>query len=209
MRRILLAALLVGALASGALMYRRFFHPRAREAATSAHGAQVRNGDPTAAERRAIARALGTLPHGARVAADGDGTDTEPRRDMENVYAGYHPYFVRGDLDGDGLLDFAQAFATPHGGQVWFDVAVFFGLPGGGFSEPVWVEKGISLADGDLAIDRSLVVVTPDLSRDETRRWRWEPEERRFADADATPSAEPQDEDAPDETPDERPRVRA
>jgi hypothetical protein len=127
---------------------------------------------------------------------------------MESVYAGYHPFFVRGDLDGDGLLDFVQAFLRVRNGGPWFDVAVFFGLPGGGFSEPVWVERGISLADGDVSVERSLVVVTPDLAREETRRWRWEPGERRFEDADATPSAEPDDPDAPDETPDERPRVR-
>lgn len=203
-KRLLLALLLLGALLSGTLLFRSI-----RPAPRPARAAATKNGEATASEREAIARAVRSLAKGARVALDDDGNDTDSRREMENVYAGYHPYFVRGDLDGDGLLDFSQAFVTKRSGKLWFDVAVFFGAPGGGFTQPVWVERGISLADGDVSIERSLLVLTPDLSRDETRRWRWEPEERRFVDADATPAAAPSDEDVPDETPDERPRVRA
>lgn len=201
MKRLVLLLLLAGALAAGALLFQRVRPARAARPATGA-------GEPTAAEREAIGRALAALPRGTRVARDEDGTDTDSRGEMESLYASYHPYFVRGDLDGDGLLDFAEAFVVQRSGKLWFDVAVFFGRADG-FSEPVFVERGISLADGDVAIERSLLVITPDLARDEARRWRWEPEERRFVDADATSSSdEPRDEDAPDETPDERPRVR-
>lgn len=204
MRRALLSLLLLGALVAGVALYRSV---RPAEPGTP-HGGTATAGGPTAREQQAIAKAAAGLGKGVHAATDEDGSNTESRREMESVYAGYHPFFVRGDLDGDGLLDFVQAYSSLRNGRPWFDVAVFFGLPGGGFSEPVWVERGISLADGDVSMERSLVLITPDLAREETRRWRWEPEEKRFEDADATVSAEPQDQDAPDETPDERPRVR-
>ena len=52
---------------------------------------------------------------------------TDARRDLADLYVDYHPYFVRGDLDGDGRLDFAQAFVEKGPGRAWFHVAVFFG----------------------------------------------------------------------------------
>lgn len=159
----------------------------------------------TAREETALRRAA---PAGARLARDRDANDTESRRDLELLYADYRPYFVRGDLNGDGRLDLVQAYVTEHGGRGWFDVVVLFGSAGGGFEEPILVERAISLADGDLAVERSLLVVTPDLSRDESRRWRWEPGERRFVDADANPAPETAP-DATDDGPDEKPRTRA
>jgi hypothetical protein len=162
----------------------------------------------TPAESRAVARAIKDLPAGTRAALDADALDSEARTDLENLYADYHPYFVRGDLDGDGHLDFAQAFVQRRNGALWFDVAVFFGQKDGTFSDPVFVEKGITLASGDLSIERCILVVVPDVGQDESRRFRYESQEHRFVDADAdTPSAET-DENAPDETPDERPRAR-
>jgi hypothetical protein len=163
----------------------------------------------TPAESRAIVAALAareteTKGPALRVAEDGDATPSDDRDDLEDLYGVYHPYFVRGDLNGDGRSDFAQAFVE-KGPDGRFHVAVFFGAPDGGFEPPVWVEHGVSLAAGDLSLERTLLIVVPDLSVDEVRRWRWNALERRFVDADA--------EEAPrggsdDEAPDSRPRVR-
>jgi hypothetical protein len=143
-----------------------------------------------------------------RPAADGDGVESDSRRELEGLYADYHPFFVRGDLDGDGRLDFVQAFVETWRGGPWFDVAVFFGREDGVFAEPVLVERGVSLATGDLSIDRSVLVLTPDVTRDEARRWRYEPLDRKFVDADAIPASGPPASDEPEETPDEKPRLR-
>ncbi len=163
----------------------------------------------TPAERRAISEALATLARekGApslRVATDDDAVSSPDRDDLVDLYATYHPYFVRGDLNGDGRLDFAQAFVetTPGG---WFHVAVFFGRPDGSYEKPVWVEHSVSLEAGDISIERTLLTVVPDLSLDEARRWRWEAGEARFVDADAAapPRADP------DEVPaEDKPRAR-
>ena len=155
-----------------------------------------------------MAKALAGLPAGARAALDADALDSDARTDLQNLYADYHPYFVRGDLDGDGRLDFAQAFVQRRNGALWFDVAVFFGQKDGTFGEPVFVEKGITLASGDLSIERCILVLVPDVSQDESRRFRYETQEHRFVDADAHTPTAGVDEDAPDETPDERPRAR-
>ena len=165
----------------------------------------------TRAERLAVEQALAEFRKQGlllRAAEDGDAADSDERRDLEDVYGSYHPFFVRGDLDGDGRLDFAQAFVENGSSGTWFHVAVFFGSADGTFQKPLWVERAISLSMGDLAIDRSLLVVTPDLSLDPTRRWRWEPGEKRFVDADEESGRRSGDEDAPDETPDQKPRAR-
>jgi hypothetical protein len=58
-------------------------------------------------------------------------------------------------------------------------------------------------------VERSLVVVTPDLASDPSRRWRWEPSERAFVDPDSEPRpAGTTDDDAPEETPEQKPRAR-
>jgi hypothetical protein len=143
-----------------------------------------------------------------RAAEDGDAAESDEHQDLEDVYGSYHPFFVRGDLDGDGRLDFAQAFVEKRSSGLWFHVAVFFGTGDGTFQKPLWVERAISLSAGDLTIERSLLIVTPDLGLDPTRRWRWEAGERRFVDADEVSRREPADEDAPDQTPDQKPRAR-
>ncbi|MCM3875089.1 MAG: hypothetical protein NEA02_01575 [Thermoanaerobaculia bacterium] len=143
-----------------------------------------------------------------RAAEDGDAAESDEHQDLEEVYGSYHPFFVRGDLDGDGKLDFAQAFVEKGSSGVWFHVAVFFGAEGGAFQKPLWVERAISLAAGDLSIERSLLIVTPDLALDPTRRWRWESGEKRFVDADEVSRRAPADEDAPEQTPDQKPRAR-
>ena len=167
----------------------------------------------TPAEKRAIDSAVDEAAAGAtklslRAAADADATDTDDHRDLDAVYGTYHPYFARGDVNGDGRLDFVQAFVERGRSGLWFHVAVFFGKADGSFEKPVWVEKAISLADGDITVERSLVVVTPDLAADPTRRWRWEPSEHAFVDPDAEPRPGPTDDDAPEETPEQKPRAR-
>jgi len=168
----------------------------------------------TAAERRAIEAAIAEAASAAprlslRPALDGDATDTDERRDLDSVYGEYHPYFTRGDLNGDGRLDFVQAFVEKGRSGLWFHVGAFFGKADGSFEGPVWVEKAISLADGDVTLERSLVVITPDVAADPVRRWRWEPAERVFVDPDAEPRpAGSNDDDAPEETPDQKPRAR-
>ncbi len=165
----------------------------------------------TKAEQLAVDEALAAFRKEGlllRAAEDGDAAESGERQDLEDVYGSYHPFFVRGDLDGDGRLDFAQAFVEKGSGGPWFHVAVFFGTGDGAFQKPVWVERAISLAAGDLTIERSLLIVTPDLGLDPARRWRWEAGEKRFVDADAVSGRDPVDEDAPDETPDQKPRAR-
>jgi hypothetical protein len=168
----------------------------------------------TPAEARAIEEAVAAAAAGApklalRPALDSDSSDTDEHRDLEAVYGTYHPYFTRGDLDGDGHLDFVQAFVEKGRSGAWFHIAVFFGRAGGTFDKPVWVERSISLADGDVTVERSLVVITPDLSADPSRRWRWEPSEHVFVDPDAEPRPAPSaDDDAPEETPEQKPRAR-
>jgi hypothetical protein len=156
----------------------------------------------TAAERRAIARVHRA---GFRPAEDADALKSDSRDELEDVYVTYHPYFVRGDLDGDGRLDFAQAYAYKVGGDMRFDVAVFFGNEEGTFTGPVFVQRGLDLAAGDLAIERTVLIVTPDLSQDDVHRWRYDLRDQRFHDADEGKEA---DGDVPDEGPDERPRAR-
>ena len=163
----------------------------------------------TAAERAAVAAALDAWARGnegpaLRPAEDGDAAPSPERGDLADLYASYHPYFVRGDLNGDGRIDFAQAFVE-RGAGGWFHVAVFFGTANGGFEPPVWVERAVSLAAGDLSVERTLLIVVPDLGLDESRRWRWDDVEGRFVDADAD---EIPRYDAEDATPDEKPRVR-
>ncbi|MGE5345269.1 MAG: hypothetical protein ACM3JH_04875 [Acidithiobacillales bacterium] len=143
----------------------------------------------TAAENRAIAAALEALEKekgspALRVAEDDDAAPSDDRDDLKDLYGTYHPYFVRGDLNGDGLPDFAQAFVE-KGPSGWFHVAVFFARPDGSFLQPVWVERAVSLAAGDISMERSLLIVVPDLSLDDVRRWRWDLIEHRFVDADA------------------------
>ncbi len=168
----------------------------------------------TPAEKKAVDAAIAAAAAGApklslRAADDKDAADTDEHHDLDAVYGTYHPYFARGDLDGDGRLDFVQAFVEKGRSGAWFHVAAFFGRADGSFDGPFWVERAISLANGDVTVERSLVVVTPDLAADPSRRWRWEPGERLFVDPDSEPRpARNPDDDAPDETPEQKPRAR-
>ncbi len=213
-RRVFLVSAAAAAIAAAALLLTKPVRKPAR-AAVPAPLADARGLDAsgrTKAERLAVEEALEAFRKEGlvlRAAEDGDAAESDERRDLEDVYGDYHPFFVRGDLDGDGKLDFAQAFVEKGTGGPWFHVAVFFGTGDGAFRKPLWVERAISLAAGDVTIERSLVIVTPDLGLDPSRRWRWEPGEKRFVDADEVPRrSDPADEDAPDEPPDQKPRAR-
>jgi hypothetical protein len=189
--------------AAALLLTKRTARP-ARAAPPAADARGLDASGRTKAERRAVEEALAAFSKKGlllRAAEDGDAAESDEHQDLEDVYGSYHPFFVRGDLDGDGRLDFAQAFMEKGSSGLWFHVAVFFGTGDGTFQEPLWVERSISLAAGDLTIERSLLIVTPDLGLDPTRRWRWEAAEKRFVDADAVSRRDPADEDVPDQKP--------
>ncbi len=122
-----------------------------------------------------------------RVARDSDRREGEDNEsEVGNLYGVYHPYFVRGDLNDDGVLDFVLAFVRRESDREtpWFTVVVFSGRerPGGGteFGPGAFLEKDTSLAHGDLAIDRDAVLITPDLAEEMTRRYRWDPARRSY-----------------------------
>ncbi|HKC24732.1 MAG TPA: hypothetical protein VKF32_08305 [Thermoanaerobaculia bacterium] len=200
------ALLVVLVVAACALLAARFAAQERRasrsRAAVARHDEVGDRSGRTAAERKAIARVHRA---GFRPAEDVDALESDSRDELEDVYVTYHPYFVRGDLDGDGRLDFAQAYVYKVGGETRFDVAVFFGNEEGTFTGPIVVERGLDLAGGDLAIERTVLIVTPDLSEDDVHRWRYDPRDQRFHDTD---EGKPSDGDVPDEGPDERPRAR-
>ncbi len=205
---LLVAAVAVAAAASALALTHRPPAP-VRIASPEVHSKMWTAEEKGAIDEAIAAAAAGTPRLVLRPAVDADSSDSDERRDLDAVYGDYHPYMTRGDLDGDGRLDFVQAFVERGRSGTWFHVAAFFGRPGGGFEKPVWVERSISLADGDVTVERSLVVITPDLGSDATRRWRWEPGEKVFVDPDAEPRpAGKSDDDTPDETPEQKPRAR-
>ena len=213
-RYLLFVLAVAGATAAAALFLTKSARKVAKPSA-KAPNAEARGLDAsgrTKAELLAIEHAIESFKKDGllvKAAEDGDSAESDERRDLEEVYGSYHPFFVRGDLDGDGRLDFAQAFVEKGSGGPWFHVAVFFGAADGTFQRPIWVERAISLGAGDLTIERSLLIITPDLGLDPTRRWRWEVAEKRFVDADvASGRNDPAEDEAPDETPDQKPRAR-
>lgn len=135
----------------------------------------------TTVEESAVSAAVAA---GVRPATDEDADDSESREELRTLYGDYRPYFVRGDFDSDGRLDFAQAFVRRDGPEPLFDVAVFFGSEKG-FAPPLWVGRGLLLSAGDLTVDRSVLVITEDVEQDVSRRLRWDPSVRQFVDVDA------------------------
>lgn len=114
-----------------------------------------------------------------RVATDADRRENETD-EFRKLYGVYHPYFLRGDLNDDGLLDFVLAFVRRDSDKdsPWFSIAVFTGTDKG-FSPATFLERDVSLADGDLSVDRDSIMITPDLEEeDSTRRYRWDPIQR-------------------------------
>lgn len=131
-------------------------------------------------ERRAVEGFL-ERNRSLRVATDADRrVAEEDAGEVSSLYGVYHPYFVRGDLNDDGVLDFVLAFVRRDSSRdtPWFSVVVFSGQDRRGrpeFGQDTFLERDISLADGDLAIDRDAILITPDLSEESTRRYRWDP----------------------------------
>ena len=128
-----------------------------------------------------------------RVAEDDDRRPNEDVGDLDGLYGVYHPYFVRGDANDDGLLDFVLAFVRRDSGadNPWFTVVLFTGRTDGGFDPGVVLERDVSLADGDLSLDRDAIVVTPDTADEATRRYRWDPERHRHVYVHDTPEDNP------------------
>jgi hypothetical protein len=110
-----------------------------------------------------------------RVATDSDHRASEDDG-VAGLYGVYHPYFVRGDANDDGILDFVLAFVRRDSDRdtPWFSVVVFAGKADGTFGPGAFLEREISLADGDLTVDRDAIVVTPDVAEDAARRYRWD-----------------------------------
>ncbi len=84
------------------------------------------------AEKAAVAAFLRAHPD-LRPAADDDRRRSEASDEVAGLYGVYHPYFVRGDVNDDGLLDFVLAFVRRDSDRdvPWFSVAVFAGEAGG------------------------------------------------------------------------------
>ena len=116
-----------------------------------------------------------------RLAADTDARATDAS--LTKLYGVYHPFFVRGDLNDDGLLDFVTAFVRRDSpaGTPWFSVVVFAGRAGGAFDAGIFLERDVSLTDGDISVDRDSIVITPDTSDDPNRRYRWDALRKQFA----------------------------
>ena len=111
------------------------------------------------------------------MATDDDRRESESD-DVKGLYGVYHPYFLRGDVNDDGVLDFVLAFVRRDSDRdsPWFTVVVFSGKEPSGFVSGSVLERDVSLADGDLSVDRDSIVITPDLDDEETvRRYRWDP----------------------------------
>ena len=137
----------------------------------------------TPAEKSAVEEFL-RLHADLRLAADADRQDARYSR-VRRLYGVYHPYFVRGDLNDDGVLDFVLAFVRRDRSSdtPWFSVVVFTGRGDSrapAFSAGTFIEKDVSLARGDLSIDRDAVLITPDLEDEAVRRYRWDPLRRSY-----------------------------
>ena len=121
-----------------------------------------------------------------RLAADSDSQASgSADADVRRLYGVYHPFFVRGDVNDDGILDFVQAFVRRESGRdsPWFSVVVFTGRgdpAGPAFNAGAFLERDITLARGDLSIDRDSVLITPDLADEAVRRYRWDPLRRSY-----------------------------
>ncbi len=163
--------------------------------AAPAHAADA-GYDLRPAEKAAVDEFLRRNPD-LRLAVDGDHRAADDGDGVEGLYGVYHPYFVRGDGNDDGVLDFVAAFVKRDSDRdsPWFSVVVFSGKPDGTFTAGGFLERDISLADGDLSLDRDSIVVTPDVSDDVARRYRWDAAKQRHVyvrdDASEEPASPP------------------
>ncbi len=161
--------------------------PESAEASARAPAARADTGAYpfTPAEKSAVEEFLRQHAD-LRLATDSDrqsshGSDADVRR----LYGVYHPFFVRGDVNDDGILDFVLAFVRRDSStdSPWFSVVVFTGrgnAPGPAFHTGSFLERDVTLARGDLSIDRDAVLITPDLSDEAVRRYRWDPLRRSY-----------------------------
>jgi len=128
-----------------------------------------------------------------RMALDADARS--PDASLLHLYGVYHPYFVRGDVNDDGVLDFVLAFVRRDSPSTtpWFSVAVFAGREKGGYEPGTFLERDVSLADGDVSVDRDAIVITPDTEDDPNRRYRWDAvhHQFRFVNDDEEPAESP------------------
>jgi hypothetical protein len=136
------------------------------------------------AERKAVEEFLRRHTD-LRLARDSDRLNAGEDGDVRRLYGVYHPYFVRGDLNDDGILDFVIAFVRRDSSRdtPWFSVVVFSGksaASGPAFSDGSFIERDVSLSRGDLSVDRDAVLITPDLSDEAVRRYRWDPMRRSY-----------------------------
>ena len=175
------AASLVGCRRNAGFRVVREAPPALANPPTAAGGPPVLAASFTPAEDRALRVFL--LAHPSwRIASDADAHPPEDADDVSRLYGVYHPYFVRGDIDDDGALDFVIAFVDREKapGSLWFSVAAFCADGHGGFRSQM-IESEISLERGDVSIDRDSIVITPDLSEDDSsRRYRWNLHQHRF-----------------------------
>jgi hypothetical protein len=142
-------------------------------------------GSELAASERAVVDDFLRRHPDLRSATDADRRGSaDSDADMRNLYGVYHPYFVRGDVNDDGVLDFVAAFVRRETGRApRFSIVAFLGRAGAGgveFSSGTFIERDISLVRGDVSIDRDSIVITPDLDEDAVRRYRWDPAAREF-----------------------------
>jgi hypothetical protein len=179
-------AILVAAQAPLACQKAAAAHPPAVATTPSSRsvrpGPVVPAGVLTAAEKAAVAEFLQSHPE-LRPATDNDRqTPSDGDGEVGHLYGVYHPYFVRGDVNDDGILDFVLAFVHRDQGHAspWFSVVVFTGRGGDQFNPGTFLERDISLVHGDLSIDRDAILITPDLSDEAVRRYRWDPVRRSY-----------------------------
>jgi hypothetical protein len=133
-----------------------------------------------APEKAAVDEFLRAHPD-LRLATDADHRAGDEGAGVEDLYGIYHPYLVRGDGNDDGLLDFVVGFVRRDSDKdtPWFSIVLFAGKPDGAFAPGTFLERDISLADGDISLDRDTIVVTPDVADDVSRRYRWDPAKQR------------------------------
>ncbi len=160
--------------------------PQTAERSARAPAARVEPGAyPFQPAEKAVVEGFLAQHTDLRLATDADRQRTRDADDVRRLYGVYHPFFVRGDLNDDGVLDFVLAFVRRDSDREspWFSVVVFIGRSnsaGPAFQPGAFIERDVTLARGDLSIDRDAVLITPDLADEAVRRYRWDPLRRSY-----------------------------
>jgi hypothetical protein len=100
----------------------------------------------TGTQRKAVELLL-SKAKGWRIALPSDNRSPDLEQ-YQNEHPGYTPYFVEGDLTGDGSKDFAIAVIKGE----YYGV-VFFKAEGDNYLPPQWLTRKGALDDGGLFID--------------------------------------------------------